>query len=129
MSDENALLNPIVNNNFFELEKEASFFSMLSLMLPELVDPEFDAPDNFVTCYAYQTSTYNLENDLCYAFAVSNGELIRILSAKIRELKMHEDGEKYYWENIVNPKIKEAILKHEEVKKIVAGVINYYHSI
>ncbi|PQQ34169.1 hypothetical protein C6H68_25230, partial [Photorhabdus luminescens] len=73
-------------------------------MLPERAEPGKEVSDDFVTSYKYQASTYNLENDCCYVFAVSNGSMIRILGSKLSVLNGNDDVG-YHWEEILKPHI------------------------
>ncbi|MQL50031.1 hypothetical protein GEA64_20145 [Photorhabdus khanii] len=126
LSDSNALVLPVENNNIFNMEKKEAYFSMLKTMLPERAEPEKEVSDDFVTSYKYQASTYNLENDCCYVFAVSNGSMIRILGAKLSVLNGNDDVG-YHWEEILKPHVTDIILEKETVKNIVTSTINYYY--
>jgi hypothetical protein len=101
---------------------------MLKTMLPERVEPDKEIPDDFVTSYEYQASTYNLEDDYCYFFAVSMGSKIRIVGAQLSTLKEDSNAE-HHWEDVLNPDIVEIYLDKHEVKKIIDSVINYYSTL
>jgi hypothetical protein len=128
LSDGNALTTPVENKTFFEMGKSDALSSMLKTMLPERVEPDKEIPDDFVTSYEYQASTYNLEDDYCYFFAVSMGSKIRIVGAQLSTLKEDSNAE-HHWEDVLNPDIVEIYLDKHEVKKIIDSVINYYSTL
>lgn len=128
LSDDNALISLPVENEIFSMDKKEAFFSMLRLMLPDLADPEVDVDESFVSSYLYQASTPNLEEDSCYVFAVSNGQDVRILGAKLSELIENEAGE-YFWEDKRDIQVKEAIINKSELISIVNQAKNYCSSI
>ncbi|WP_157953023.1 immunity 42 family protein [Limnobaculum parvum] len=118
LSEDNALLSPLEDSILFSLDKIEAFSTMLRAMLPTLLDPNVDVPDDFETNYSYQASTYNLEDNACYVFAVSSGDEIRILGAKTSYLSGNDiDG--YKWINCEHLDVAEVILQKEEVHKIV----------
>ncbi|SFD28950.1 immunity 42 family protein [Pragia fontium] len=128
LSNGNALVLPITSEDIFNMGKKEAFFFLLGTMLPERVDPEIEVSDDFVTSYQYQASTYNLEDDCCYVFAVSFKDMIRILGAKLSTLS--GDGDiGYHWIDINDPHISDVILKKEIVKDIVDSTINFYSSL
>ncbi|WP_315710993.1 immunity 42 family protein [Brenneria uluponensis] len=125
LSDDNALLSPPEDNALFNMDKFKAFSTMLKVMLPTMLEPEEDVPDDFETSYKYQASTYNLEDGSCYVLAVSSGDKVRILGAKTSYLSGNNiDG--YEWKNYDHLNIYEVILSKERIRKIVNDVKNQY---
>ncbi|MCT4706364.1 immunity 42 family protein [Enterobacteriaceae bacterium H16N7] len=125
LSEDNALLSPPEDNVLFNMDKSLAFSSMLKVMLPALLEPEADIPDDFETDYKYQASTYNLENESCYVLAVGLEGKIRILGAKTSYLYGNaQDG--YEWKNHDVIHVYEVILLKEEIYKIVNDVKAQY---
>lgn len=128
LSDDNALITTPENEKLFNMNKWDAFSNMMNAMLPNLLDPCAEVPDDFETDYRYQASTYNLENDACYVFCVSFMNKIRILAAKVSYLSGN-DTDGYEWKNISNIEINEVILPKGEVHYIVSEVKKKYQSI
>lgn len=125
LSEDNALLSPPEDNALFNMDKSLAFPFMLKVMLPALLEPDSDIPDDFETDYKYQASTYNLEDESCYVFAVGSEGKIRILGAKTSYLSGNsQDG--YEWKNYDDLNVYEAILLKEDIYKIVNDVKTQY---
>lgn len=83
LSADNALLDCPENDAISDLDAESAFRLLLSGMLPHILVDEDDILDDFETDYTYQASTYNLEDEGCFVFAVAAGSKLRILAAEI----------------------------------------------
>lgn len=121
LSDDNALITTPESEDLFKMDKLEAFTEMMNVMLPNLLYPDAEVADDFETDYRYQASTYNLEGDSCYAFAVKFIDEVRILAAKVSYLYGNDiDG--YEWINYSNFEIHEIILPKSEVYQIVSEV-------
>lgn len=128
LSDDNALITTPENEYLFKMNKLDAFSNMMNTMLPNLLNPNVEVPDDFETDYSYQASTYNLENDSCYVFSVGFINEIRILAAKVSYLDGNgNDG--YAWKNYNNLEVQDVILTKSEVHHIVSEVKEKYQSI
>ncbi|UYA60674.1 hypothetical protein NAL19_2557 [Pectobacterium sp. F1-1] len=128
LSEDNALVTATEDKELFMADKHIAFTAMLNKMLPELMNPDANIPDDFVTDYRYQASTYNLENNMCYVFAVSHNSKLRILAAKTSYL-LGNDSDGYQWENFMTLDVQEIILPCDEVQKIIFSTRNFYKEI
>lgn len=128
LSDDNALITTPEDENLFKMNRLDAFSSMMRAMLPGLLDPNVDVPDDFETDYRYQASTYNLENDSCYVFSVGFMDEIRILAAKVSYLDGN-DNDGYEWKNYDVFKVYDVILTKKEVHHIVSQVKEKYQII
>ncbi|WP_437610828.1 immunity 42 family protein [Erwinia sp. V71] len=128
LSEDSALVTIVEDKALFTADKHTAFTTMLNKMLPELLNPDADVPDDFVTDYRYQASTYNLENNMCYAFAVGHNMELRILAAKTSYLSGN-DHDGYQWENLDNLDVQETILPHNEIEGIIASTREFYKHI
>ncbi len=128
LSDDNALITVPEDEYLFKAGKLDSFSKIMSVMLPNLLDPDAEVSDDFEADYRYQASTYNLENDTCYVFSVGFMGEIRILAAKVSHL-YGNDTEGYEWKNYNNLEVYEVILSKDEVHRIVSEVKAKYELI
>ncbi|PQQ22532.1 hypothetical protein CE143_06825 [Photorhabdus luminescens] len=122
----NALFSFQENKALFEKGTKDAFNFMLGMISPELIGQ--DEPENFEQSYQYQASTENINDAGFVVFAVSHGDMVRILGAKYSELKQDEHGNGF-WETITNPDIREAILYKSEVNEIISKAFEYYSTI
>ncbi|MCW2474018.1 MULTISPECIES: immunity 42 family protein [unclassified Symbiopectobacterium] len=127
LSDGNALTSPVNDINLFLMDKGKAFYTMLETMLPERVKSKEKIHDDFITSYRYQASTYNLENDCCFFFAISNGNNIRVVGSKLSILKEGANG--LHWVDVSEPYIVDVILDKDEMNRIIKSAIDYYASI
>lgn len=88
---------------------------MLELMEPFLVDPDSD-PD-LDNDYTFQASVYSLEENGYFCFAVSNGEIVRILGAQY--IYLDRSGGCPEWKKIDNLDIKETYIDCKELSVLV----------
>lgn len=88
----NALVDHPEDERVIGMSPEEAFAELLGNMLPWMVKGEDDIPDDFVTDYTFQASTYNLEDAGCFAFAVASGDQVRILAADTSDLAQNGDG-------------------------------------
>ncbi|WP_118988236.1 immunity 42 family protein, partial [Photorhabdus sp. CRCIA-P01] len=84
----NALFSFQENKVLFEKGTKDAFNFMLGMISPELIGQ--DEPENFEQSYQYQASTENINDAGFIVFAVSHGDMVRILGAKYSELKQDE---------------------------------------
>lgn len=125
MLEGNALLNPREDHELFAMNRLEAFAKMLNAMLPSVLNSDFDVPDDFESDYGYQASTYNLEDNSCYVFAVGCGDKIRVLGAKVGFLSGN-DADGYKWTRYQHIDVHETILLKKDVVTIVNKVKSYY---
>ncbi|MFV0548800.1 MAG: Imm42 family immunity protein [Limnobaculum xujianqingii] len=98
---------------------------MLSSIYPSLIHPEVDISDDFVESYKYQVSTDNLEDSGCYVFAVSDGQMIRILASQFTILK-HDKYGVGYWERSNELIVEEALIPIDEINRSLKKIKECY---
>ncbi|WP_447588186.1 immunity 42 family protein [Aquipseudomonas campi] len=118
LSDDNALVAFPESRDLFFMPKEEAFKFMLSSMLPSILEPGKDVDDNFEEDFQYQASTYNIENGGSYVFAVSLGEQVRILGAKVNYL-LFDDSGNGRWEVVDSIVVHEVFVNKDTVREIV----------
>lgn len=117
---ENSLVAFPEDHSVFRMPKQEAFKFMLRSMLPLLVDAEEEILDDFEADYKYQASTYNIEDNGCYVFAVSSGDNVRILGAKVSYPLLGDSGGG--WGIIDHVVVHEAFLSRAAVSEIICSV-------
>lgn len=112
---------PPINLNYFYMNKEDAFKSMLFLARPMYVD--ITSENEFDEMYFLEMPTANAEAN-CYFFYVSDGSKVRILGAKLHE--NDELGGAFYNQKEKPVEIYEAILSIQEFQSLLDGLIAFY---
>ena len=126
LEKDNALKTAPENASLFCMPKQDAYFYMLGRMLPEMVSEESEIGDDFETDYTYNATTYNMDDDCCFVFAVRNGGLLRILGAKVCRQHYDEKNDCFEWVKIPDPEIKEVFIDVLVAGNVVDNVIDYY---
>lgn len=127
LTDNNGLITTSDNEKLFYTDKRETFIELMNKMFPDYLNPDIEIPDDFNEDYSYRVSTFNLENDACFVFAVGFKEEIRILAAKTAYL-YGDDIKGYKWQDYdkFNINVAEIILPKTEVRQIINDVKTYY---
>lgn len=105
------LENIVRDEQLFETEKEKAFKHIYEITFPQDITRHND--------YRFNITPPSLEEDDCYVFSVSNGELVKILAAKLEyvvERSRH---------NLDSITVREAILSLTELKDITCKLLLY----
>jgi len=105
------LTNLTVNEELFNMEKGTAFIEMYNSTFPE-----WDKDNDVSNDYRYYISTQTLGNFHCCVFAVSDGEQIRIMAAKL-DYVIEESRH-----DLNNMKISETIITNSELMEIILGL-------
>jgi len=97
-----------INMGLYNMKKEKAFIEMYNLRFPECVDIAED--------YQYDISPMILSDYNYCVFAVSDGNKIRIMAAK---LDYSISGSKH---NLNDIEISEAIITDNELREIISGL-------
>lgn len=117
LGEGNALHDLPENQLISGMPAPQAFYEILRTMRPGYVMDEDDVPDDFISDYTYQASTYNLEEGGCYAFAVADGPRVRILAADVHrsEGSMLENSGSW-------PDVSEVWIERWELASIIEAV-------
>ena len=107
------------DKDLFEGEKSDSFEIMLRMVYPSMFE---DIPDDVSESYLYKAATTILEDDGYIVFAVTYGDMVRVLGAKISERKRDVVSERNVWHDIDTPDIKEVFLNKSEVSEMIKEI-------
>lgn len=105
------LENIVKDEQLFETEKEKAFKHIYEITFPEDIEVMND--------YRFDITPPSFEEDDCYVFGVSNGELVKILAAKLE----YVIGESRH--NLDGINVREAILSLAELKDIAYKLFLY----
>ena len=125
LEQNNPLTNPPENKELFFMDKLDAYTQIMNKMNPEVLNRDFETPDDFEEDRSYNATTDNIGDDSSYVFAIGYQEQIRILVAKRSFLSGNPD-DGYEWIDYDNLEVAEVILPKIEVQKIIYGVREYY---
>ncbi len=120
LSEDHPFVSFPENKGLFEGEKSNSFEIMLRMAYPGMF--EEDIPDDFSASHLYRASTQILEDAGYFVFAVTYGDMVRVLGTKMTELKRDEVSGRNVWHKIDTPDIKEVFLNKSEVSEMIKEV-------
>ncbi len=88
------------------MQKDKAFVEIYNITFPEDVDIDND--------YRFDVSPQSFSDSDCYVFAISNGEQVRIMAAKLNYIIKNSRHE------LKNLDISEAFITINELKKIIS---------
>ena len=95
-----------VDEDLYNMQKDKAFVEIYNITFPEDVDIDND--------YRFYVSPQSFSDSDCYVFAISNGEQVRIMAAKLNYIIKNSRHE------LKNLDISEAFITINELKKIIS---------
>lgn len=102
------LKNLTVDKELYNMQKEKAFVKIYNMTFPEDADIDND--------YRFDISPQSFSDSDSYIFAISNGEQIRIMAAKLNYIIKNSRHE------LKNLNVSEAFITINELNKILSGI-------
>jgi len=105
------LKNLVTNERLYNLQKDKAFVEIYNITIPEDISIDND--------YCFDITPESFEDENCYVFAVSNGNEVRIMAAKLNYNVKESRHE------LNNIEISETFMAIDELNKILSQLDMY----